>query len=219
MIAWVVDVARAARTVDDVAVVTDHEEIARAAEAAGARALVSAAPAASGSDRIAQLLAADARAARADIVVNLQGDEPLLEPAAVDLVIATLRARSDADVATLVRPRRDEEAAADPSLVKVALADDGRALGFSRAPLPGGASDRIHVGLYAYRRSAFDRFVAAPPAPAELAERLEQLRALATGLTIVAARFDSQAVAVDRPEDLARVEAQLRALDSRLPPR
>jgi 3-deoxy-manno-octulosonate cytidylyltransferase (CMP-KDO synthetase) len=222
MIAWVVDVARAARTVDDVAVITDHDEIARAAESAGARAVVSTAPADSGSDRIAQLLAVDRVAAEADIVVNLQGDEPLLEPAALDLAVETLRARADADVATLVRPRRADEPADDPSIVKVVIAEDGRALAFSRAPHPltrvPGASDLVHIGLYAYRRAAFDRFVAAGPSALERAERLEQLRAFEIGLTIVCARFDSRAVAVDRPEDIARVEARLLGLDSAMPP-
>jgi 3-deoxy-manno-octulosonate cytidylyltransferase (CMP-KDO synthetase) len=211
MIAWVVDHARAARSVDQVAVVTDHEGIADAAERAGARALVSAEPAPSGSDRIAQLLAADPVAARAEIVLNLQGDEPLLEPAAIDLAVALLRERPEADVGTLARPRREDEDPDDPMLVKVALAADGRALWFSRAPIPHGASHLVHLGLYAYRRQVFDRFVAAPPTPLEHAERLEQLRALELGLVIACALFDSQAIAVDRSEDIARVEAALAA--------
>ena len=207
MIAWVVDVARAARSVDDVAVVTDHEGVARAAEAAGARAVVDNEPAASGTDRIARLLALDPAAAGADVVVNLQGDEPLLEPAAIDRAVEALAAHPGADVATLARPRRDGEDPADPGLVKVAVSPDGRATAFSRGPL--GASPLVHIGLYAYRRAAFDRFAAAPPDPAEEAERLEQLRALALGLTIVCVTFDSRAVAVDRPGDVALVEERL----------
>jgi 3-deoxy-manno-octulosonate cytidylyltransferase (CMP-KDO synthetase) len=214
MIAWVVEAAMAARSVDAVAVVTDHAGIARAAESAGARAVTSSEPAASGSDRIAQLLAADPVAARAEIVVNLQGDEPLLEPEAIDLAIATLRQRPEADVATLARPRRPLEDPADPALVKVALAADGRALWFSRAPIPHGAPDLVHVGLYAYRRAAFDRFVATNPTPLELSEQLEQLRALELGLVVACARFDSRAIAVDRPEDVARVEDSLAARET-----
>ncbi len=207
MIAWVVDAARAARSVDDVAVVTDHEGIARAAEKAGARAVVSDAPAESGSDRIAQLLALDAAAARADVVVNLQGDEPLLEPAAIDRAVELLRSRPDADLATLARPARPDEDLADPSLVKVAVSADGLATGFTRAPLEG--ATLVHIGLYAYRRPAFDRFAAAPPTAAERGERLEQLRAIDLGLAIACAVFDSRAVAVDEPGDIARVEALL----------
>lgn len=211
MIAWVVEAARAARLVDDVAVVTDHAGIARAAERAGARALVSDAPAASGTDRVARLLAADPTAARAGIVVNVQGDEPLLEPAAIDLTVEALRRRPEADVATLARSRRVDEDPLDPALVKVALSADGRALWFSRAPIPHGAETLVHVGLYAYRRASFDRFVAEPPTPLELAERLEQLRAIEIGLVIVCERFDSRAIAVDHPRDVARVEALLAA--------
>jgi 3-deoxy-manno-octulosonate cytidylyltransferase (CMP-KDO synthetase) len=214
MIAWVVEIANAARSIDDVAVVTDSREIARAAEAAGARVLVSAAPAASGSDRIAQLLAADPLAARAAIVVNLQADEPLLEPAAIDVVVAALHGRPEADVGTLARPLRQGEDPFDPALVKVALAEDGRALWFSRAPIPYGAPGLIHVGLYAYRRPAFDRFTAAAPTALERTEHLEQLRALELGLVITCARFDSRAIAVDRPEDLARVVSALAARDA-----
>jgi 3-deoxy-manno-octulosonate cytidylyltransferase (CMP-KDO synthetase) len=211
MIAWVVAAARAAGSVDQVAVVTDHAGIARAAEDAGARALLDSTPATSGSDRIARLLALDPDAGRAEIVVNLQGDEPLIEPAAIDLAIAALDDAPTADIATLARLLRRGEEPGDPALVKVALAADGRALWFSRAPIPHGAAELVHVGLYAYRRAAFDRFIAAPPTALERAERLEQLRALEIGLTIMCARCDSSAVAVDRPEDLERVEAALAA--------
>ncbi len=211
MIARVAAAARAARAVDDVVVVTDTEEIARAAEAGGARAVVIDRPAASGTDRIAHLLEADPEAARAEVVVNVQGDEPLIEPAAIDAAVDALAADPEADIATIVRPARPDEEPADRNLVKVAMAASGRALYFSRAPIPHGAADTVHVGLYAYRRTAFDRFVSLGPSPLEVTERLEQLRALEDGMRIHCVVFETSSIAVDTPEDLSRVESVLRS--------
>ncbi|MGH7564563.1 MAG: 3-deoxy-manno-octulosonate cytidylyltransferase [Gemmatimonadota bacterium] len=223
MIAWVVDAARGARRAEDVAVITDREEIAAAAREAGARAVVSDREAASGSDRIAQLLELDPVAARATTIVNLQGDEPALESAAIDRAIELLEERA-VDVATLVRAPRAGERIADPDLVKAVLASDGRALYFSRAAVPhgvgagageeGGAGPWIHVGLYAWRRPAFDRFTAAPPSALERAERLEQLRAIDLGLAIGCAVVQTESVGVDAPADVPRAEAALRRLDA-----
>jgi 3-deoxy-manno-octulosonate cytidylyltransferase (CMP-KDO synthetase) len=209
LIGWVVEAALGARTLDEVVVVTDREEIARAAEAAGGRAVTIVREAASGTDRIGQLLAADARSAAAEVVVNVQGDEPLLEPAAIDAAVEALERDAEADIATLARPLRTGESAADPGLVKVAVTSRGRALYFSRAPIPHGAAERVHVGLYAYRRSAFERFVSAPATALERAERLEQLRALELGLAIAVVEFASRSIGVDTPEDVARVAAAL----------
>lgn len=210
LIARVLDVAAKSRRADDVAVVTDHESIAVAAREAGARAVLLDRPARSGTDRIAHLLEADREAARAAIVVNLQGDEPLLEPELLDRAIEIVAERDDVDVATLARPLRAGEDPADPDLVKVARSEDGRALWFSRAPIPHGGTCRVHVGLYAYRRSAFDRFVSAEPTALERTERLEQLRALEHGLTIACEVQATAAIAVDEPVHVERVEAVLR---------
>lgn len=210
MIAWVVDAARGAATVDLVAVVTDHPAIGAAAEEAGARAIVLEKPAASGSDRIAQLLAADPGSAAADVVVNVQGDEPLLEPETIDAAVTGLGSDPGADLVTLVRPLRKNENASDPDLVKVAVSTGGRALYFSRAPIPYGSAGLVHVGLYAYRREAFDRFVALEPSPLERAERLEQLRALEAGMAIGCVEVRTASVGVDTPEDLARARTMLR---------
>lgn len=209
LIGWVVEAALAARRLDAVVVVTDHEGIARAAEVAGGRAVVIAREAASGTDRIAHLLAADAASAAARIVVNVQGDEPLLEPEAIDAAVDALAAPSAPDVATLARSLRTGESAADPGIVKVAVTATGQALYFSRAPIPYGAASRVHIGLYAYQRSAFDRFVAAPPTALEQAEQLEQLRALELGMVIAVVPFASRSIGVDTPEDVARVAAAL----------
>jgi 3-deoxy-manno-octulosonate cytidylyltransferase (CMP-KDO synthetase) len=209
LVAWVVEAALAARMLDAVVVVTDDERIARAAEDAGGRGVVIRCEAASGSDRIAQLIASDAECAGARVVVNVQGDEPLIEPAAIDAVIECLRTGGGTDIATLSRPLRAEERAQDPDLVKVAVGDDGFALYFSRAAIPHGDARRVHVGLYAFRRDAFDRFSAAAPTGLERAERLEQLRALEIGLRIRVVPFDSRSVGVDVPADVERVAAAL----------
>lgn len=207
LIARVVRAALGARTLDAVVVVTDHEGIALAAEAAGARAVVIQRKAASGTDRIAQLLAADRTCGEARIVVNVQGDEPLLEPAAIDAAVEALERDAEADIATLARAPRPGESLEDPDVVKVRVGGDGRALDFSRGPLPG--EPLVHIGLYAYRRAAIERFVAASATARENAERLEQLRALDLGLAIAVVPFDSGSIGVDTPADVARVEAAL----------
>lgn len=214
LIARVVEAARASRTLDDVVVVTDHAAIARAAEAAGGRAVVIEREAASGTDRIAQLLDIDESSRVADVVVNIQGDEPLLEPEAIDSAVSALEAKT-VDVATIARALRPGEDVDSPDLVKAVVGGSGRALYFSRAPVPHGAAALIHIGLYAFRREAFDRFVASPPTALERAERLEQLRALELGLAIHVVEFDSRSVGVDVPEDVRRVEEVLSRVASR----
>lgn len=209
LVAWVADSALRAASLDAVVVVTDDERIARAAEAAGARAVVIRREAASGSDRIAQLLATDPECAATRIVVNVQGDEPLLEPDSIDAAVAALRDDPSADLATLCRPLRAGERASDPDLVKVAVAGTGHALYFSRAEIPHGGRSLVHVGLYAFRREAFDRFAATPPSGLERAERLEQLRALEIGLRIRVVPSDSRSIGVDTPADVERVAAIL----------
>ncbi len=214
MIAWVVELADRAATVDEVRVITDSPAIAQAAETAGAVAVISEREAASGSDRIAHLLELDPVAGRATVIVNLQGDEPLLEPAAIDASVRALDADPQVDIVTLVRPIRDTEQTEDPHLVKAVIGEEGRALGFQREPTTDSEVSRVHVGLYAYRRDAFDRFVAAPPSRSELRHNLEQLRALELGLVIRCVEVETAAVSVDTPADLERVEAVLRRLDA-----
>ena len=209
VVAWVVEAALAARTLDAVVVVTDDERIAAAARTAGARGVVIPREAASGSDRIAQLLADDPACAAARIVVNVQGDEPLLEPEAIDAAVTGLSADAGADIATLSRPLRRGESADDADLVKLAVGERDYALYFSRAPIPHGAEARVHVGLYAFRRPAFDRFAAAAPTTLERVERLEQLRALELGLRIRVVPYDSRSIGVDVPGDVERVGAAL----------
>ncbi len=189
MIAWVYE--RACRSgAAAVYVATDDERIASACRAIGAAVEMTAASHPSGSDRIAELAT---RLAWSDeqIVVNVQGDEPLLPPALIDQVANLLARDSSADIATLMAPVRDEGEFADPNVVKIVVGRGGNALYFSRAPIPyprdGGvpAEARRHVGLYAYRVGSLKALAESGDCALEGTERLEQLRALWLGQRIV----------------------------------
>ncbi len=199
--------------VGPVVVAADDPAIVAAIEAAGGRALVTRADHASGSDRIFEALGAFDPDGRHDIVVNVQGDLPTIEAAAVR---AALRALDEpaADIATLATPIRRAGERDDPNVVKaVGAAIDAtrlRALYFTRAPAPWGEGPLLHhIGLYAYRRAALARFIALPPSPLEIRERLEQLRALEAGMRIDIALVDVAPLGVDTPEDLRRARERL----------
>ena len=196
--------------VGPVVVATDCAEIAATVTVAGGRAVMTDPAHASGSDRIAEAVAAIDPDGAHDLVVNVQGDEPLVEPEAIRAAVA-LMDDPLVDIATLGVPAAQAERD-DPDAVKVAAAGIGRgrlrALYFSRAAVPWGEGATIrHIGLYAYRRAALARFVALPPSPLEQRERLEQLRALEAGMRIDLALVDKAARGVDTPADLARVRA------------
>ncbi len=205
LISHVVERALRARSVDLVAVATDDDRIAAEAVRAGARALRTG-PAATGTDRVAE--AARQLAPRPEIVVNVQGDEPLIEPAAIE---ALVEAMSDPRVkmATLARPLLDGELER-PHVVKVVCSATGDALYFSRAAIPhrraGGASPlaRAHVGVYAFREAFLQEFTALEPGPLEREESLEQLRALERGHGIKVLDTTYRGFGVDTPEDLER---------------
>jgi 3-deoxy-manno-octulosonate cytidylyltransferase (CMP-KDO synthetase) len=222
MILRVHRIARASGA-DEVIVATDDARIRAACEAAGAAVEMTAAHHASGTDRIAEV--AERRGwAAGDIVVNVQGDEPMLPPALIGQAAALLAATPSAAIATLATPIASESEYQDPNVVKVTARPDGTALYFSRAPIPwnrdapgrpgGGAGHgdaRRHLGLYAYRVAALKALAAASPAALELRERLEQLRALSLGLGIVVAdAVEAPGPGVDTAEDLARADALLR---------
>jgi 3-deoxy-manno-octulosonate cytidylyltransferase (CMP-KDO synthetase) len=208
-------VARA-RGVDRVLVATDDDRIARAVRAFGGEAVMTSARHASGTDRIAEAL----NATDAELVVNVQGDEPMIDPAHLDAVLEPFREDASLPMATLSLPLRDVAEMMAPSVVKVVTDARGDALYFSRSPIPhvrlqaGGLPAaaaaaaaqglaRKHVGVYAYRREALERFAALPPTDLELAEGLEQLRALQNGIRIRVVPVDGAAtVAVDTAEDL-----------------
>lgn len=209
----------------EVVIATDDERIRAACRAAGADVEMTATHHASGTDRIAEVAA---RRGWADdsIVVNLQGDEPLMPPALIGQAASLLASHPAAAIATLATPIETLADYLDPNVVKVVARADGQALYFSRAPIPwdrdgataGLASQsrhrgaRRHLGIYAYRAGALRRLAAMPAAPLEERERLEQLRALHAGMAIVVAdAVEPPGPGVDTAEDLARVERLMAA--------
>lgn len=208
MIAWVIALAREA-AIGPVLVAAGEPEIAEAARAAGAEAILTDPALPSGSDRMFAALTDHDPEGRFDIAVNLQGDMPTMRPADVARAVAALR--PGADIATLVSPSTDPADRDNPNVVKAIRAADGRCLAFTRAPAPWGegAIER-HVGVYVYRRGALARFVAAPPSPLEQREKLEQLRALELGMSIYADAIAEFPKGVDSPADLEAARAALR---------
>jgi 3-deoxy-manno-octulosonate cytidylyltransferase (CMP-KDO synthetase) len=200
--------------VGPVVVACAEREIADAVTAAGGTAMLTRADHPSGSDRIFEALSMFDPEGRYDAVVNLQGDLPTLDPALIRASLLPL-ADSDVDLATLVTPIVDPAENTDPNVVKAALSlpanrTVGRALYFSRAPVPWGDGPLFHhIGLYAYRRRALCRFVALPPGVLERRERLEQLRALENGMRIDAAVVATVPLGVDTQADLERARAML----------
>ncbi len=212
LVEWSWRAASAVPGVDRVVVATDSEEIAAVVEGFGGEARLTRADHPSGTDRVAEV-AADSGAG---IIVNFQADEPFLEADAVRAAIDAVRAGSA--IATLAMPIEGEVQWRSPAVVKVARAVDGRALYFSRAPIPhtrsADGTDALrlrHVGLYVYTAPALARWVASPPSPLEDVERLEQLRALEAGIEIQVCIVPPGEPGVDVPEDIARADRLLRA--------
>lgn len=208
LIEHVYDLAAKVRGAQAVIVATDDERIRDAVRAFGGQAVLTRADHASGTDRIAEVAAG---LPDVDVFVNLQGDEPQFDPRAVEQLIDLMR-DGRANMATLATPIRDRATYENPNCVKVVLADDGRALYFSRSPIPhvrdgqpDFASGRflLHLGVYAYRRESLLRIAAAPPHPVEESEKLEQLRMLATGGTIRVEVVPAAHRGVDTPADYA----------------
>jgi 3-deoxy-manno-octulosonate cytidylyltransferase (CMP-KDO synthetase) len=204
-----------------VIVAAGERAIAAAIVAEGGQAVLTRPDHPSGSDRIFEAVSLLDPARRHDVVVNVQGDLPLIDPAAIAAALLPL-ADPAVDIGTLAAPIADAAELAASSVVKVAAgfapgARIARALYFSRLPVPYGAGAHYHhIGLYAYRRAALERFVALPPSPLEQRESLEQLRALEAGMRIDVALVDTVPLGVDTPADLARAR-QLMA--QRLPPK
>ncbi|MFN7971371.1 MAG: 3-deoxy-manno-octulosonate cytidylyltransferase [Acidobacteriota bacterium] len=221
MIAHVVERTRASGALAEVIVATDDARIAAAAREAGASVAMTPADLASGTDRVAWV----ARDRDADVIVNVQGDEPLLPEGAIEALVAPLvddGAGGDVQMSTLAAPFQSFHEVLNPRTAKVVVNARGDALYFSRAPIPyrydpGGAAgeDRDparflrHIGIYAYRAPFLQLFAATPPAPLEREEKLEQLRALHLGARLAVARVARGTVGVDTPEDLVQVEREL----------
>ena len=205
--------ASAARLVHAVIVATDDERIATAVRAFGGVAIMTRADHVSGTDRIAEVVAAHPCRA----VVNVQGDEPLVDPETIDAAVKPLLDDSTIDMTTVSRPFAGADEFRSPNVVKVVSNVRGDALYFSRAPIPYPRQDaipaaaRAHVGLYVYRRETLLKLAALPAAPLEIVESLEQLRALANGVRIRVVETSHAAAGVDTPDDLERVRQLMMA--------
>lgn len=202
-----------ASRVDAVVVATDDERVARVVDDFGGVAVMTSADHATGTDRLAEV----ARALSGDIVVNVQGDEPLMTPDAVDAVVALLESRPQDVMATLRRRIEDFRDLETPSVVKLVADLDGYALYFTRSSIPfvrPGQNRPVmwrHLGLYAYRRPFLGTLAGLTPTPLEQAEGLEQLRVLEHGYRISTAETTADTIGVDTPEDLERVRQLLTA--------
>jgi 3-deoxy-manno-octulosonate cytidylyltransferase (CMP-KDO synthetase) len=209
MVEWVWRAARDSELMDPVVVATDSEEVAAVCRARQIPCAMTSPACASGSDRVREV----ATQIDAEIYVNIQGDEPTLTPEFFRPLLALFE-RPEVEVATLA-VRCPEDEIANPNAVKVVTALDGRALYFSRATIPfdrdaaGFVGYRKHLGIYAYRKAALERFAALPPSPLEKLERLEQLRLLENGIGIYVAEAPGDTIGVDTEEDLARAEQVL----------
>ncbi len=188
-------------------VATDDVRIASAVRGFGGEVVMTRGAHQTGTDRVAEV----AKSLRSDIVVNLQGDEPIFDPGMVEEMIAVMARDPEIDIATACHPIQDTESLQSPHVVKVVVDRRGRALYFSRAPIPSGAlfdGARAfrHVGVYAFRRDVLARFSKLPRTPLEMAEQLEQLRALEHGMTIAVVETRHATVGVDVPADIKNVE-------------
>jgi 3-deoxy-manno-octulosonate cytidylyltransferase (CMP-KDO synthetase) len=217
LVAWVVEAVKKAASLDEVLVATDDERIVRAVEEHGGKAVMTPSELPSGTDRIA---CAAGDFADDDILVNIQGDEPLIDPALIDGLVAKLRDNPGFSMATAVTPIKTLADYNAKTVVKVVLDQDDSALYFSRAAIP---CDRDrepdlasglyvrHLGIYAYRGGFLKRYIREPQCALEKTEKLEQLRALYMGAKIAVVRTEDDGVGVDTPEDAVRVEQLLLA--------
>jgi 3-deoxy-manno-octulosonate cytidylyltransferase (CMP-KDO synthetase) len=201
--------ARAIEGAARVVVATDDERIAGCVRGFGGDVVMTSAEHATGTDRVAEV----ARSLDADVVVNLQGDEPVFDPRVVRRMLDALA--DGADIATACHPITRREEIESPHVVKVVVDAAGRALYFSRAPIPSGAPESgralRHVGVYAFRRDALLRFAALPQTELETSEGLEQLRALENGMTVAVVLTDTITHGVDVPDDIKTVASRIAA--------
>ena len=213
LIQHVIEQARTCPSLSRIVVATDHDGIAAAARACGASVAMTRADHPNGTSRIAEV----AGTLEEDLVVNIQGDEPQIEPALVDRTVELLASRPDVPMATLVSPFAPGEDPSNPNVVKCVRAADGRALYFSRGLVPydrdrapEAARPMKHVGLYVYRREFLRTFAALAPTPLERTESLEQLRVLEHGHSILCAEGEAHFTGIDTPEQYAAFVARMR---------
>jgi 3-deoxy-manno-octulosonate cytidylyltransferase (CMP-KDO synthetase) len=210
MIQHVFERARRSRYLSDLLIATDDERIATAARRFGAPVRMTRSDHPSGTDRVAEVASADS----AEFIVNIQGDEPLIDPEAIDAAILSIVGDPDVSMGTLMRRITDPAEADNPNVVKVVADLNGRAIYFSRLPIPYSRDERAdsscmtrfkHIGLYVYRRQLLLSYSGLPVGPLEQAERLEQLRALENGHSIRVVETEYDSLGVDTPEDFERV--------------
>ena len=206
MVVRVYERASQAGLVDETLVATDDERIKDAVEAAGGRAMLTRADHSTGTDRLAEVAEAYPQV---DLIVNVQGDEPLIEPGLIDQLAGLFADEPDLQMATVKTEMKDEDEQRNPNNVKVVCDKAGYALYFSRSLMPyprkGGCPVYKHIGIYAYRREFLLKYAKMEPTPLEKAESLEQLRALENGFRIKVVETKASFVGVDTPEDLERV--------------
>jgi 3-deoxy-manno-octulosonate cytidylyltransferase (CMP-KDO synthetase) len=217
MLQHVYERASQARYLTSTIIATDDVAVHAAARKFGARVVMTRPDHLSGTDRVAEVASTE----NAEIVVNIQGDEPLIDPAAIDTAILPLAHEPDVQMATLKKRIENPREINDPNVVKVVTDAQGDAIYFSRCPIPylrqdaGGAAATPyfkHIGLYVYRRDFLLGYSSLPVGPLEQAERLEQLRAIENGFRIRVVETEYESLGVDTPEDLARVSRLMEAV-------
>lgn len=217
LVVWVVEAVKKAKSLDEVLVATDDARIADTVTRHGGRAVMTPSELPSGTDRIA---CAAGDFAADDILVNIQGDEPLINPELIDALVLKLKMSDKWDMATAVAPLKSATDLAAKTVVKVVLDKEDGALYFSRAPIPCNRDNEPdiasglyvrHLGIYAYRGGFLRRYIHEPQCELERTEKLEQLRALYMGAKIAVVRTLDEGVGVDTPEDAVRVAAILEA--------
>ena len=219
LIEWVIERVSCVQCLVEVIVATDDQRVCRVVEAAGAKAVMTKPDHLSGTDRVAEAAAETG----ADIILNVQGDEPLIDPGLIHQLGHVLAGDPLLDMATAATPIHHPDNYFSPNVVKVVMRRDGQALYFSRAPIPHDRDgenpmhdDRDplywrHLGIYGYQSQFLRRLVREPPSRYEQAEKLEQLRALELGCRMTVVRTEDFGIGVDTPEDLERVEALINA--------
>jgi 3-deoxy-manno-octulosonate cytidylyltransferase (CMP-KDO synthetase) len=209
MVQWVYENARRARGLEKLVVATDDDRIRKAAQGFGAEVCMTSPHHASGTERVAEATTAYAL----PIVINIQGDEPMIRGDMIDALVDVLQDES-VPMATLARANPDLPRAEDPNTVKIVIDSQGYALYFSRSPLPHGASDYFweHIGIYGYQREFLFRFCSLGDSRLEKTERLEQLRALEYGFRPKVLPITHSTLSVDTPEDIIRIEQYLKAV-------
>jgi 3-deoxy-manno-octulosonate cytidylyltransferase (CMP-KDO synthetase) len=215
LIQWVLERTRLATRLDEVLVATDDERIRSVVESLGGIAVMTRPDHPSGTDRVAEAVAGR----EAGVVINIQGDEPLIDPGLINRLAQVMVSEPEWDMATAATPIHDPDELNKPSVVKVVFGERGRAMYFSRSVIPfvrdtapAGLTHWRHVGIYAYRRAFLDRLVKTPPCVLELTEKLEQLRALHLGGRMTVVETDEIGLGVDTPGDVVLAEAALRKL-------